>query len=400
VAERIPRLLIATEFPPNASGGGPAVVRQMLREWPVENLFWWSCFPDRDTKFGQKVAAHRVARIPAKLYPHRHWCGQKSWLLEKIWTPWATRHFRKTLDTLRPDVVWVIPHGWSIPPVADVLPQTNIGFHVTIQDYMDNKGYILRYGIKHSKRLSVLADRLYANATTCDATSRPMIDDLQARTNREATQMLHTGLEEDDFERLATGLQNSLGEIRIAYAGTIVVERDFAFFVQALKRIRKQLPAPVRLDFFGDHSYCSRGWFDSAWMQEHGNFPPAELSRALRSCTWGFAPMGLTDDDPRYNRFSFPTKFISYLAAGLPIIALGHPESSVVKMATSYSMGLCVTIGDVASLSAQLFTALSDSNPGLKYCAGIQHCAAIEFDARRMRAILWECFQKCAARPK
>ncbi len=51
--------------------------------------------------------------------------------------------------------------------------------------------------------------------------------------------------------------------------------------------------------------------------------------------------MALDDDDPRYNRFSFPTKFINYLAAGLPVITLGHPESSVVRMASEYQVGLC-----------------------------------------------------------
>ena len=82
-----PKLLVATEFAPNSPGGGPAVVRQMLKDWPVERLFWWSCFPDQGRHFGREVAAHRVARIPPKLYPHRRWCEQKSWLLENVWSP-------------------------------------------------------------------------------------------------------------------------------------------------------------------------------------------------------------------------------------------------------------------------------------------------------------------------
>jgi hypothetical protein len=210
--------------------------------------------------------------------------------------------------------------------------------------------------------------------------------------------MLHAGLEEDDFERLAVGFQNGPGEIRIAHAGTIGVERDFAFFVQALGQIRRRLPAPVCLNFFCDHSYRSRKWLDSAWMREHGNLPAVELSRALRGCTWGFAPMGLTDDDPRYNHFSFPTKFISYLAAGLPIITLGHPESSVVKMATAHHVGLCLTTRDLEILSTRLLAVLSDLNPRVKYRAGIRSCGATEFDARRMRVVLHESFQKCADR--
>jgi len=88
-----PRLLVATEAWPNGPGGGLAVIRQMLRDWPAERLFWWSCFPDRDPHFGRRVAAHRVALIPPRLYPNRRWCRQKSWLLEKFWVPWAARHF-------------------------------------------------------------------------------------------------------------------------------------------------------------------------------------------------------------------------------------------------------------------------------------------------------------------
>src|SRR5580658_3485664 len=103
MTEDFPRLLVATEFPPNASGGGPTVVRQMLKDWPVEKLFWWSCLPENSQKFGQKFAAHRVATIPRKFYPHQRWCRQKSWLLEKLWAPWATGHFRRTLKEFQPE---------------------------------------------------------------------------------------------------------------------------------------------------------------------------------------------------------------------------------------------------------------------------------------------------------
>jgi len=208
--------------------------------------------------------------------------------------------------------------------------------------------------------------------------------------------MLHAGLEEDDFEHLATGFQAGRGEIRIAYAGTILVEEEFVLFVQALARIRQRLPLPVWLEFFNYHSYRSRAWFDSAWMQERGHLPPPALSEALKKCAWGFAPMGLTDDDPRYNRFSFPTKFITYLAAGLPVITLGHPESSVVKMAQAYRVGPCVTSSHLEALGRELLDALSDPTPWSKYGPEILRCAQTEFDARRMRKTLYDCFRRCA----
>lgn len=311
--------------------------------------------------------------------------------------PWATRHFQKTLCTLKPDAIWVIPYGCAIAPLAEVLPRANIGFHVSMEDYPDVRGMVAIFGVEYTRNRAVMTDRLYGAATTRDATSHPMITDLLQRTGSEAAQMLHAGLDREDFDWLSVKSEPHSDAIRIGYAGTILVEKEFAMFARALARIRQQLPQPIWLDFYGAQSYRSRKWFDAAWMKEHGSLPAQRLSEELRRCTWGFAPMGLTDDDPRYNRFSFPTKFISYLAAGLPVITLGHPESSVVKMASSHKVGLCMTTGNEESLSTELLAALSDPNPWLTYRTGIQRCAETEFNARRMRAVLYESFQKCAS---
>jgi hypothetical protein len=133
-------------------------------------------------------------------------------------------------------------------------------------------------------------------------------------------------------------------------------------------------------------------------MFEHGNLSESALLVKLRECDWAFAPMALTDHDPRYNRFSFPTKFITYLSAGLPIITLGHPESSVMKMAAHYDVGLTTSTRDSSTLSEQLRVALNDPSPWKHHREEIIRCARAEFDAEKMRRTLYECFQKCAAK--
>ena len=393
-----PRLLVATEFSPNSKGGGGsgALMRQMLKDWPVDKLFWWSCLPERDEFFGQKTAAQRVALISQKLYPNRRWRAQKLWLLEKFWVPRAARHFQKTLEIFKPEAVWAHPHAWAIPPLARALPSAGMGFHVSMHDYMDTNGFITRFGSRFCTQLAAMADQLYAAAATRDAICRAMVDDLYQRTGRDGP-INRAGLEQADFDYLSANPAPDNGPIRIAYAGTIVVEKEFEIFARALAQVRSQLPRPLTLDFFGDHSYRSRSWFDPAWMNEHGSMPAAQLSLAARECSWGFSPMSLTDDDPRYNRFSLPTKFVSYLAAGLPVITLGHPESTVVQMASRYQVGLCLKSDDLESMRAQLLAVLSEPNPKAKYRAEIRRCALDEFDARRMRAVLYENFRTCAS---
>jgi hypothetical protein len=394
-----PRLFVATEFPPNASGGGPAIVRQMLRGGPAHELYWWSCLPERDQRFGQKVARHFCATIPRKLMPHRRLTRAKSALLDWFWSLFASTHLRKTIRQVQPDVIWAIPHNWSIIPLARVLSTGGVGFHVTMQDYVDVHGQERKFGRARCRQMAEDADRLYTTAITRDATSHPMIEDLQRRTGAQAAQMLHAGLEPEDFDfitRKSAATTNSSAPIKIAYAGTILVEQVFELFVSAIEEIRKSLPRPVELHLFGAHSYARRRWFNSESMVENGNLSEPELLRKLRDCDWGFAPMALDDDDPRYNRFSFPTKFISYLAAGLPIITLGHSESSLVRMARQYEVGLCTTAATIAELASQLMKTLSLKEPFEYYKAGIVRCATNEFDAQRMRRNLFESFEKCA----
>lgn len=398
MSEGFPKLLVAAEFAPNASGGGPAVVRQMLKDWPVEKLLWWSCLPENGRMFGQLVAGHRVAVIPRKLYPHRRWCRQKSWLLENLWSPWAASHFRRTLKEFQPEAVWVIPHQWAIPALSRALEQAHVGFHVTMQDYMDAASSMARFGAARCGRLVAGADHLYCRATTRDATSHPMIADLEARTGAHATQMLHAGLEPEDLAYLARGtIAQSAEEIRIAYAGTILVEAEFALFIKVLGDLRSQLKARLTLELFSSHSYHARPWFNPEWMRERGNLPASQLTQELRKCSWGFSPMALTDTDPRYNRFSFPTKFISYLAAGLPIISLGHPESSVIKMSRNYQVGLCLATQDSKIIEQELLAALAGADPRARFRGEILRCAKTEFDAVKMREALHACFRKCAA---
>ena len=393
------KLLVVTEFPPNASGGGPAVVRQMLKDWPSEKLFWWSCMPETDRRFNQRVQGLRCAAIPGKFYPQQKFTALKSALLEHVWSPWAEKHLRRTLRELQPDAVWVIPHNWSIPPIRAAITEANQPCHVSLHDYVDVHGNPRRFGVGRCARLVRLADEIYAGAASADAISREMADDLEKRTGKVAAAIIRFGVEPAELAELATTTSDRPhNEIRIAYAGSILVEKEFALFVTALRKLKEVNRRPIRLRLFGANPFSSAPWFDASWMSVIGNLPEAELRAQLRQCHWGFSPMALADADPRYNRFSFPTKFIAYLAAGLPVITLGHPESSVMKMAARYDVGFSTSATDVETLAARLQSALAIAAPEERHGQEIIRCARSEFDAAAMRGKLYECIRYSAAR--
>ncbi len=127
-------------------------------------------------------------------------------------------------------------------------------------------------------------------------------------------------------------------------------------------------------------------------MQDHGHLGEAEFHAALQRCTWGFLPMGLTDSDPRYNRFSFPNKFGTYLTAGLPLLVLAHRESSAAKMIRAYNVGLHTDTTDLDQLILFLRRAFAEPSPKQRFRGEILRCARTEFDSARMRKQLWDCF--------
>ena len=336
--------------------------------------------------------------------------------MENFWAPLAARDLERTIHQVKPDCIWAIPHDWSIIPLWQVMRSRETRWHVTTQDFPDVHGHGKLWGEDLVQRMARVQVEIYSRADSRDATSLPMLDELHRTTGRHGIQMLHQGLEPEDFGYLESRLlpldpqhstppplqPSTLADrlstpIRIAYAGTILCEPEFALFVSLLESIIQQRTTNneprtplLELHLFGSHTYSTRPWFNPDWMVEHGNLADRELVHVLRNFDWGFIPMALDDTDPRYNRFSFPTKFITYLAAGLPPITIGHPESSVMKMAAAYDVG--ITISTAAPALDELAEALFAPNAKAKHLPEILRCAREQFDAAKMRGRLWEAF--------
>ena len=392
-SERFPLLLVVTEFPPNAADGGGALARQMLKNYPTDRICWWSCFPERGTTFGQTVNQHFCFQLPARLYPNRRLTGLKAWILSKAWVPLATRHLQKTVAQVRPQQIWAILHGWSIPPLhAAKLVETH-RCHVSVWDYQDHNSSRSRFGPSGAETIVEVVESLYRTSATCDAISYPMQEDLAARTGRRDSIVIHSGLEPEQIKSLATPMADDSTEVRIAYAGSIVARKTFATCVRTLQAVRTQLSRPLRLEFFGASSHRAESWFDPGWMYEHGNLDDESFHQTLSRCQWGLVVMDMEDQNPRYNRFSFPNKFGTYLAAGLPLLVMGHRESSAIRQARKYALGFSLDTPDPTELLKSIEEALRTPSPRERFRSAILDCARTEFNADRMRRKLLACFQ-------
>jgi hypothetical protein len=383
-----PKLLVVTAFAPNPVGG--ALVRQLLRGYPADRLHWWTCASEEAGGHALETNQLHYCPIPSRLQPHRRLVRLKSWLVENVWMARLASSLRRTTKEVRPDVVWCQLTGWVIPAFWRAGLLGRVHTHTSLWDYHNSFVHFRQFGKRRAQRLARLSEQILVRSSTCDVISEPMRSDIAARTGRSDVIIVHSGFEPWQIKRLAEAEPAPTASIRIAYTGSIIAPATFELFVRALRALRSQLPRPVSLELFS-RSFRGEPWFDRAWMTDHGLLDEPSFLRELDGCSWGFAPMNLADDDPAYNRYSFPNKFGTSLAAGLPLIVLAHRQSSAARMIQVHPVGVCSDATELDGLVGFLGRALAEENPRKLYRDRILHCARTEFDAEEMRRRLWSC---------
>ena len=378
-----PKLLVVTEFPPNA----PTLNIQALKGFPADRIHWWSCEREYTSVYGQKYARMYRCWLPYRLIARRRVPRLRSMIVEKLWVPYAARHLRSTLAEAKPDQLWLNLYGWPIAAICRSGIVGRVRSHATIWDFPDVKADQSRWGEARCRRMLAQALSVYKAATTCDAISQPMREELTIQTGRSDIAILHSGLEDADVARLKLEPEPSDGIIRIAHAGTILAPDAFALFVNTLRQAAGKTGRRICLEFFGGQSHARNSWFDPEWMQNDGALEEPVFIERLQRCTWGLVALDVDDANPRYSRFSFPNKFGTYLAAGLPIMLLSGPESSSAKMLLQQPVGIRL---DHNRLLLDLLDTLKMENPKRTFLAAIEGCAKTEFYMPAIRQKLWQ----------
>jgi hypothetical protein len=380
-SSNFPKLLVVAGFPPTAPGGGSAVTQQLLTEWPRHALSWWCPYPQQN-----KLRDGHLSwpSAPNQLFPNRRLRRIKTKFVELLWVPLAAAHLRRTIAHKAPDVVWCIPHEWSIPVASAVLTHAKPPYAIYIQDYPITDQLCKIIGTKTAFRWMQMVEALVSKARFVDTTSYPMGEDIALRTGCKSTQMLHEGLEFADFTRLSRSIVSRNNQsLTLAFAGTVVAEGAFAKFIHALEHIRKNFEKPILLEFFSSHNYSARPWFNPTWMSEHGYKDRASLIDSLQYCHAGLVVMDSEEANRNYNRFSFPTKFITYIAAGIEPLVVGHSSSAVSTLARQSGVG--IQMNDTRLLDEALRNLMRDKVNSEQKRRQIITFARLHFDAARKR---------------
>jgi hypothetical protein len=382
-------ILVATGFPPCSAGGGAWIIDQLMRGMNRDRFSWWSSSEQLSPQAQGAVKTFKSAQLPPRLIPHRRFTEIKTLLLRHLWAPHAVRGLRQFIKRQRPDLLWIIPHSWSIPIIHQAVRGAGIPWHISVHDFP----YPPTSSLSWQSRFQPMLDDLYSGAVSRDVIGPEMGDELERATGSKADAYFRCSVEPEELDYIRNKpFLFATDKIRIGYPGTILAEDTFARFVEALRLIRPELPQPVEIHLFTGHNYRDRHWFDPTIIVEHGFLYGEELERAYRQCHWGLAIMPLEETNPRYSRYSFPCKFTRSLASGIPIISIGHGESALVRLASRYHLGPVIESGTPQDIAKYLLPALMQVEVTPQLRERLLQCAQMEFNAETNRARLTKLF--------
>ncbi|WP_132063598.1 glycosyltransferase family protein [Dietzia maris] len=132
-------------------------------------------------------------------------------------------------------------------------------------------------------------------------------------------------------------------EIVIAFAGQINSLRGIEY---AVELIRERIPnCSIKIDVFSkDKLPASLGEATkhegNLAIRRLGFVEPSEIGAVLS--TYDF---GLVSLDPSFALPSFPSKILTYLSAGIPVLYCGPAYSGLEKLVSAYGLGILLTSG-------------------------------------------------------
>jgi glycosyltransferase involved in cell wall biosynthesis len=165
--------------------------------------------------------------------------------------------------------------------------------------------------------------------------------------------------------------------LRVVFAGNLGRFQNLETVLAALARLAAE--PLVSTDFFGDGPMRARVEREIARLglraRVHGHRPPAEVAQFLRR----EADLGIVSLLPGMIRAAYPSRTLSYLRHGCPVLALVERESELAEMIVDADAGVQVDPTDADQL-AETLRSLAHRPGDL---AGAHHRAAALYDRFR-----------------
>lgn len=132
----------------------------------------------------------------------------------------------------------------------------------------------------------------------------------------------------DELRNLNGSTFEERTSINLAFAGQIYAKREFSLLLSELSSVNWQIAGrPVCLHYFGNSLKV-----DDPHVVNHGWVEPSSLIHELSKLDIGVLTYPGFKSLSEVSNLSFPSKFATYCAAGIPTVYIGPPNTPVSRM--------------------------------------------------------------------
>jgi hypothetical protein len=340
-----PMLLVATYFGEGWTTGGAVIVDSLLRRYPADRYVRFSV-PLRSSGAAQGPSAARCAHAfhaPGLLHPR--WRGSASRLLWYAGSYVQARQAAALARAASADLVWsVLDYTW-VPFTYRFMRRSRLPVHVSVHDDPVVSARLAGWPPDVLARLAQAFEFCYKRAASRDVISDSMRRHYSATYDRDAVIVTH-GIP-SAHATLVARANVAHRPLRIVHLGNLHYADEAIRFTEALK-------GEAEVTFIGNPPAQLREAAVRMPLRVLPWMSPEALDSELARYDFAYLPYGFAPDRRLFVETSFPTKFISYLKAGLPVIHHAPSYSSVAAFMRSYGVGVLVDSLDARAIRAAL----------------------------------------------
>ncbi len=371
------KILFVQRFALSAAGGGPRILRQLVSDAPV---------PVATVYTSPRPAA--IASIPESQLAARPACGRLEttrlgpWLdlIEPVLERRMERRLERAAREVGAGAIHAVAHGLDFWPALKVARRLRLPYLLTVHD---DVGYVQR----DSPLRGVALKRIAHAWREADArfVITPELGDEYSRRYGQRDFVVVT----DGVSRRATyGGERTDGALDVYFLGSyhLAYRHNFDALVAGLESLRREQPArPISLTFRGGGiPFVPR---TEVPVKVLPFAPESVVEQEVRSASVLYLPLPFGETHRDFVTLSLPTKLVSYLASGRPLLYHGPGSAAVGQLLQTRQAGIVVNSPDGDAVAAALEAGLRDPGP---IVAEALKLASTQFDAETIRTRFWD----------
>ena len=318
-------LVLVTDYPASAQGGGAVILRSLLSSSDRSSIVWLSPSPERGTAQQDFTLTNGSETL-------RKFLGRRSMSVDSLLASRLAAEIREIAARKGARAIWIVMHGALVHVAAQLLSQSGLPVHLTVHD---DPAFGVALMSRRYFAMTPFVERDFARAirrcASVDVISAGMARRYRQRYGIDSV-IVHRGMQERIAER-PTLVDSDVLDIGVM--GNTYGYAQLPLLVRATSKAARFVGKRPRVTIIGEGhgERLSAETRDDAEVTFTGHLNEADAVQRLSQCFALYLNYPFSRRAAVLRQTSFPTKLSSYLLAARPLLMHAPADSSVADLA-------------------------------------------------------------------